>query len=144
MEMYPNMPNQWLILPQMAYFCENNEKRHLVKLINLLTWRAEKVLLGGLELVPPPRLTLVHKETLLWETYVKIKEIPRCSIDASIYISLFRCRCDVTILHRNCIETASKPERCEDALRKIKSKVKGPRSFFLNQNEAERTMVLFA
>ena len=37
MEMDPNMPNQWLILPQMAYFCENNEKRHLVKLINLLT-----------------------------------------------------------------------------------------------------------
>ena len=75
---WPLIWNQWLILPKMAYFCENDEKRHLVKLVNLLTWSAEKVLLGGLELLPPSRLVLilVQKETLLRKTYLYIKEIP--------------------------------------------------------------------
>ena len=38
---WPLIWNQWLILPKMAYFCENDEKRHLVNLVNLLSWVAE-------------------------------------------------------------------------------------------------------
>ena len=67
---WPLIWNQWLILPKMAYFCENDEKRHLVNLVNPLSSGAEKVLLGGLELVPPCRLRLVHKSTLSSKTYV--------------------------------------------------------------------------
>ena len=67
---WPLIWNQWLILPKMAYFCENDEKRHLVNLVNPLSWGAEKVLLGGLELVPPCRLRLLHNSTLLSKTYV--------------------------------------------------------------------------